>query len=300
MKRVISVILMVAAMFSPMGLSNGHFGWAELSALCEEESIPMAEGRLKAGGKNRVVGKIAGDNDAELHFQHLTERHPEEINTQVNLEIREFATLESLLMALNRGDITMASMNESTAEYVLAQNPEYQIMTLPTSSQKMAYAMMFRRADDGIFADVNRAIREMKEDGTMDDLIRDYLEGFISGEAASAQEPLPEFAGAPVVRVAVSGDFPPMDLIHAGGEPVGFNVAMLSEIARREHINFQLIVVEAPSRMVALSTGKVDALFWANGSYCVEHDFSAFREREDMLITDFYYVDDIVRLFRAE
>ncbi|MBQ7155223.1 MAG: hypothetical protein IJR85_06685 [Synergistaceae bacterium] len=55
------------------------------------------------------------------------------------------------------------------------------------------------------------------------------------------------------MRVAITGDIPPMDRILANGQPAGFNTALLSELGRRTHTNFELVSVSAGARQAAIS-----------------------------------------------
>ena len=73
--------------------------------------------------------------------------------------------------------------------------------------------------------------------------------------------------GAETIRIAVTGDLPPMDVILSDGTPAGFNTAFLAELSQRVGVNFELVSVESSARAVALSSGVVDALFWTQGFY---------------------------------
>ena len=84
-----------------------------------------------------------------------------------------------------------------------------------------------------------------------------------------------------------TGDLPPLDYVAADGTPAGFNVALMNAIAEKQNVNFTFVQVEADARLSALSSGKIDVIFWYGNVQGYES------EREDLLITDKYYTDNV-------
>ena len=74
---------------------------------------------------------------------------------------------------------------------------------------------------------------------------------------------MPKFDGAKTIKVAVTGDLPPLDFISANGKPAGFNTAVLAEIANRMLLNIELVNVDGGARAAALTSKQVDVVFWA-------------------------------------
>ncbi|MBQ7733835.1 MAG: transporter substrate-binding domain-containing protein, partial [Synergistaceae bacterium] len=64
------------------------------------------------------------------------------------------------------------------------------------------------------------------------------------------------------IKVAVTGDLPPIDFVNAEGKPAGFNTAVLAEIAKRLHVNIEIVNIDAGARAAALASKRVDAVFW--------------------------------------
>lgn len=87
--------------------------------------------------------------------------------------------------------------------------------------------------------------------------------------------------------VGVTGDLPPMDYVAADGMPAGFNVALMNAIADEMGVSFSFVQVDADARLSALSSGKIDVIFWYGNvqGYALE--------REDLLLTDQYYTDTV-------
>ena len=55
---------------------------------------------------------------------------------------------------------------------------------------------------------------------------------------------------------------PPLDLVLADGTPAGFNTAVLAEISKRINKNFEIIDIDSNARAVALTSNKIDVVFW--------------------------------------
>ena len=80
-----------------------------------------------------------------------------------------------------------------------------------------------------------------------------------------------------------------MDFVSSDGKAAGFNIALLTEIANRAQVNIELVQIETGARPIALSTGKVDAVFWAKSVTCVACDMTWTEEIENTLVTEFYF-----------
>ena len=172
-----------------------------------------------------------------------------------------YDTMTDMLMALNRGDIVVLETDQNTVRYIASRN-EHIVDRPPYMNPNMLVFCMLLRADDAELRDqISACITEMTEDGTIETLRQSYIENVIAGEEPGAIQP-ETFSDARTIRVAVTGDRPPMDYVSAGGEPIGFNTAMITEIAKRLNMNVQLVNVSTQARGMALATGVCDIVFW--------------------------------------
>lgn len=135
----------------------------------------------------------------------------------------------------------------------------------------------------------NNAIIAMKADGTLDSLIENDLKAYI--ESDPEPKDLPVFEGAKTVKVGVTGDLPPMDFVAANGKAAGFNVALLTEIANRTQVNFELVQIETGARPMALSSGKVDVVFWTRSLTCAQCSETFYEEIPGTMATESYFFD---------
>ena len=126
------------------------------------------------------------------------------------------------------------------------------------SNVKESYYMGFYQNAE-LRDQVNEALVDMKADGTIYALEKTYLKDLsIEPEPAKFET----FEGAETIKVAVTGDLPPVDYVAADGTPAGFNTALLSEIGKRLKINIELINIESSARTISLTSGVADVIFW--------------------------------------
>ena len=172
-----------------------------------------------------------------------------------------YDTMTDMLMALNRGDIVVLETDQNTVRYIASRN-ENIVDRPPYMNPNMLVFCMLLRADDAELRDqISACITEMTEDGTIETLKQSYIENVIAGEEPDAIQP-ENYPDARTINVAVTGDRPPMDYVSAGGEAIGFNTAMITEIAKRLNMNVKLVNVSTQARGMALATGVCDIVFW--------------------------------------
>ena len=94
------------------------------------------------------------------------------------------------------------------------------------------------------------------------------------------------FDGVDTVKVAVTGDMPPIDYVDEAGNPAGFNTALLTELGRRMKVNIELVHIEAGARAAALSSGRADVVFWFETAQGIMWNDDA---SEGVLLSDPYF-----------
>ena len=175
-----------------------------------------------------------------------------------------YDNLNAMVMALKAGQIDRFAIGLYSAKYIAARDTDFELIDHHHNAV-LGYALGVREEDKSKLLAVNLAINDMRADGTLERLIRECIVE-IGADDPKAVE-LPKFEDAETIRVAITGDLPPMDCILADGTPAGFNTAFLAELSRRIHKNFELVSVSAGARESAIASGRVDALFWTRGVY---------------------------------
>lgn len=118
-----------------------------------------------------------------------------------------------------------------------------------------------RKDDEQLKNDFDKALSEMKADGTLDKFLNDYVTNVDKGQTPPKVE-IPMTEGAQTIKVGITGDLPPLDLILADNTPAGFNTAILAEIAKRSGKNIELVQIETGARAAALNSKLIDVIFW--------------------------------------
>ena len=172
-----------------------------------------------------------------------------------------YDSLTSLVMALNAGDVYEISLPVPVAEYVMNVNDGFEISSL-VRTMPASLALGFRKDDDPTLRNkFNEALLSMKADGTLAILRSKYI------DEPGLDEPEPvkfdKYENIDTtIKVAVTGDLPPIDLIAADGTPAGFNTAVLAEIAKRLKINVELVNIDSGARAASLASKRSDVVFW--------------------------------------
>ncbi len=196
-------------------------------------------------------------------------------------EWKQYSSLTTMVMDLNAGNIEYLLAPSSVANYLKAQDDSLTIAPggagVPTEIR-----MAVRSEDTGLHQLLQEGLQTLKEDGSLDTLIDTYITNVsVNGSGDSPQN------GEETYVVGVTGDLPPLDYVAADGTPAGFNVALMNAIAEKKNVSFTFVQVDADARLSALSSGKIDVIFWYGNVQGYES------ERNDLLITDDYYTDNV-------
>lgn len=239
----------------------------------QEETEVLKIGKLasESMGGHRCPEQTASTDDADLF----------------EIEFVFYDNLSAALLDLNSGKVAEVLFEESSAAYIVSHNDNCGISAHSSTGIKTDFSMMTLKDNTEVYDTLNNAIAAIKADGTMQQLIQNDLKAYIETDPEPAA--LPHFEGAETITIGITGDLPPMDFVSASGKAAGFNVALLSEIANRAKVNFELVQIETGARALALSTGKVDAVFWTKSSTCELCGTTITEKTEDVLLTESYF-----------
>ena len=239
------------------------------------------------GGKDENVVKT-GVLEASGLEGIRTGAHYEHMNDSYDFEAEwvHYNNLSSALMDLESEKIKFVAVNEYTANYVAARNENVVVEESSDDSVKTHFSMMTMDSNKEVYDILNNTIKEIKADGTLDKLIESDLKAYIESDPEAKD--LPYFEGARTIKIGVTGDLPPMDYVAANGKAAGFNIALLTEIANRAQVNFELVQIETGARPIALSSNKVDAVFWTKSVTCSECNGKWSEVVEGTLVTESY------------
>lgn len=223
-------------------------------------ALSMIAGCSKKSEKG-ILGRLTLSNVSEEEYYAAAKESRNAYSDREDRigSVKYFDTLNSLLMSLDSGEVRLADLYTTISNYIVARNARYTQFTREEDTTNFSFAL--RESDVELTAQFNKAIAEMKADGTLASLTETYITK-LPTDVIPAAVPLPSKEGVETIKIAVTGDLPPLDLILTDGTPAGFNTAVLSEISKKIGKNFELVSVDAGARAAALASKRVDVVFW--------------------------------------
>ena len=209
------------------------------------------------------LGMIAHLNATEKSMQEVYDEAVKRAGMQMPVNsIKYYDNMNAMQLGLDANDVQEISTYKCVADYITAVGKQYEIVAgtaLDRINDSFCFAV--RKDEDTLRAELDKAIDEMKADGTLDKLINEYITDVKPDNIRAVD--IPKIDGAQTLKVGVTGDLPPLDFVTADGKPAGFNTAMLAEIAKRINRNIEVVQVESAARAAALSSKQIDVVFWA-------------------------------------
>ena len=209
----------------------------------------------------------------------------------INLDF--YDDFNAMQMALSAQKINSIRTYDSVAKYMNANNSDFVISAEQTVPLVDDFCCAVRKDDVDLRNDFDAAIDAMKADGTLDALIDTYITNATDTPAPVA---IAHIDGADTLKVGVTGDLPPLDLVLADGTPAGFNTAVLAEISERIGDNIELVQINSGARAAALTSGQVDVVFWVVVPADDSDRPKDFDTPEGIAVTEAYYQDVVVNV----
>ncbi|MBR6713161.1 MAG: transporter substrate-binding domain-containing protein [Selenomonadaceae bacterium] len=216
----------------------------------------------KDDGKTKI-GIISRLNASELEYNELMtklEKMYKPDKATISAEYKYFDKMSDLQLALESEQIDMLSTYQNVADYMIKRSDNKEI--LPSERRlEDSFCFALRKSDTKLQNELNKAIKAMTADGTLSKLAKQYISD-LKGNAEPPAVPITKIDGAETIKVAVTGDLPPFDLILPDGTPAGFSTAVLSEISKRIGKNIELISIDSAARASILTSNGADVVFW--------------------------------------
>ena len=210
-----------------------------------------------------TIGVISHLNVSEIEYNDLMNKleksyHPSKVNPPV--EFKYFDRMNDMQLALESEQINILSTYKNVADYMIKRSDNKEILPSERNLED-SFCFALREGDKILRNDLNKAINRMIEDGTLTNLTKKYIIDLKHEENPPAV-PITHIDGAETIKVAVTGDLPPFDLVLADGTPAGFSTAVLSEISKRIGKNIEIISIDSAARASILTSKGADVVFW--------------------------------------
>ncbi|WP_297965848.1 transporter substrate-binding domain-containing protein [uncultured Anaerovibrio sp.] len=219
---------------------------------------PVSQKDTNQDGKNLVkVGLLTRQNLSEDKLNALLK---EKGSSDQAMLFTYYDNLSAMQMGLESGKIESMRIYKSVAKYLTERNNNMAVKDVADKPMD-EFCFGVRKEDDKLKADLDRVIADMKADGTLDKLAKEYITDLKPGAEPPAVT-LPFQPGDVPLRIAVTGDLPPLDLVKADGSAAGFNTAILAEIGKRLKCSIEVVQVASGGRAATLTSKKADVVFW--------------------------------------
>ena len=206
-------------------------------------------------------------------------------------QINFYDNFNAMQMALQSKNIDSIQTHASVAKYMTANNSDFKVNESQTVKLVDNFCCALREDEPDLKKSFDEAIAAMKSDGTLNKLIKEYITELKGTPAAVA---IAKIDGADTIKVGITGDLPPLDMVLADGTPAGFNTAVLAEISKRIGKNIELVQIDSAARASALTSGQVDVVFWVMVPADDSNRPKDFDTPEGVTVTDPYYEDFVV------
>lgn len=212
-----------------------------------------------------------------------------------------FDTYNSMIAALDSGVIAAINIDEYMMNYLVSRVEGFVPFASEDAYQyQLTFSMLLREEDAELCERISQAIRDMKSDGTIDALKARYIDDCIARTEPEAVVP-ERFDGAETIKVALTGDRPPMGYFSNDGHPIGFNTAIVSEIAKRLEVNVEFVSVDTGARAISLASKASDIVFWSEAGNFDNWESADTEDRPDnTLLTEPYLTGELLYVVRAD
>lgn len=214
-------------------------------------------------GETVKLGMIGRLNTNESQMENLLAKIEEKtsLKGKQHNQPKFFDNLKQMQLAVDSGTVDQISLYKCVADYLVATNDKYEIVDNAALSKITdLFCFAVRKDDTELKTELDKAVNDMKADGTLDKLVQEYITDVKSDNVPKVD--LPHVDGAQTIKVGVTGDLPPLDLIMPDNTPAGFNTAILAEISKRINRNIEVVQIESGARAAALTSKLIDVIFW--------------------------------------
>lgn len=246
MKKVLSIVLaavMVCSMAFAMSACGGNSGTSSSSqdSASSENVKTVASVDDLAGAKIGVQLGTTGDIYAS--------DYEEEGST-----IERFSKGADAVLALSQGKVDCVIIDNEPAKAFVAANKGLKILDEPFAEEE--YAICVAKNNDQLTKDINKALKELKDDGTVQKIIDNYI-----GDDTKGKNPYETPEGTDTskgeLHMATNAFFEPYEY-YEGDKIVGIDAMMAQAIC--DKLGYKLVIddMEFDAIITAVQSGKAD------------------------------------------
>lgn len=257
---------------------------APLAALSETASEQESPERTFDGKRMATIEMVASPSEIFYFF-----------DTQLGIPIASFdlyPTISDAMFALRTGKADTILSMDAAASYVAKQDPTLYTYMDPRLEgfNQISLSMLVLKRNEALGKDIDRAIAHLTETGELADMTKRMFSGDVQ-EPRSVAEPTGE-----KMYVGVTGDIPPIDYVDAAGNPVGFNVSLMTAIGAYLGREVEFVQTNKGGIVIALITGKIDVVFWQEQALAPEIQEMVGQLSDNLYVTTPYLSLDVTAI----
>lgn len=169
-------------------------------------------------------------------------------------QVERYSKGNDAVMALKQGKIDCVIIDEQPAKAFVEKNDDLQILEEDFALEE--YAICVSKDKPELTESINAALAELKEDGTMDAIISNYIGDDTRGQSPyESPEDVDRSAGTLVM--ATNAAFEPYEY-YSGEEIVGIDADMAQAICDKLGMELKIEDMEFDSIITAVQSGKAD------------------------------------------
>lgn len=157
------------------------------------------------------------------------------------------------IMALTQGKVDCVIIDEQPAKVFVSQNDSIEI--LPEEFTNEDYAAVIKKDNTDLLEKVNKALGELKSDGTLDKIISSYIPA--DGEEGGSYHYTQTVTDGDNLVMATNAEFPPYEY-KEGNDIIGIDVEIGRAIADKLGMKLKIEDMAFDSIISAVSSGKAD------------------------------------------
>ena len=158
------------------------------------------------------------------------------------------------VQALKQGKIDCVIIDEQPALKFVEQNSGLKILDEEFALEE--YAMVVAKGNDELLAKLNDALAVIKENGTLDNIVKNYI-GTEDEVGKYPYEEKDTDTSNGTLTMGTNAEFPPYEY-YEGGDVTGIDVDMMRAICDELNMKLEIEDMAFDSIIPAVSTGKVD------------------------------------------
>lgn len=194
-----------------------------------------------------ISDKTIGIYSGTVHDAFIAKKYPK-------ATVRRFDLSADMILSLETGKIDVAMFDLAASNVILRNRPELGLLSDDVLT--MPLGVGFNKNNPGLRDEFNAFLKAIKANGDYEEMHKRWFES--DPEKAEMPDIKYQKGTKPLVAAVSVDDLPYVS--YSNGTYVGFDVEMIQRFAEWGDYNMEIVVIDFPALVAALSSGKVDLI----------------------------------------